>query len=402
MSLGTVPEESKTSQPRGKRAFIALGGLAVIVLGAIGAYALLTAGRESTDDAVVDADVVLVTARVGGVVATRVVHDNQSVKKGEPLLTLDDADFVARLAQARAELQTASAQAAGAHAQEQVVQATARGGLSGARAQFSGSSSAVQSADAQIAAAQAGVTRAQAEAVKAARDLARATELVASDAIAQQQLDAAQVAHDSAQAALAQAKANVTAAQEAKRSAESRVTEAQARVSQSTPVSEQIAVAHANALLADARVASAQAAVQLAELQLSYTKVAAPADGIVTQLSAREGGLVQMGQPLAQLVPDRTYVVANFKETQIDGMMPGDRADVQIDAYPGHTFGAVIESLAGGTGSRFSLIPPDNASGNFVKVVQRVPVRLAWKTPPEVPLKAGLSANVTVYLRRKR
>jgi membrane fusion protein (multidrug efflux system) len=238
--------------------------------------------------------------------------------------------------------------------------------------------------------------------VKAERDLTRAKELVATDAIARQQLDAAQVAYDSAQAAVTQARANVIATQEAKRAAESRVTEAQARVSQSTPVGEQIAAAHANAQLADARVAAAQAAVQLAELQLSYTKVVAPDDGLVTQLTAREGGLVQPGQPLAQLVPSESYVVANFKETQIDGMRPGDRADVHIDAYPGRTFAASVESLAGGTGSRFSLIPPDNASGNFVKVVQRVPVRLAWKTPPDVALKAGLSANVTVYTGKAR
>ncbi len=387
---------------RGKRAFIALGAIALFVLVGIGAYALVTAGRENTDDAVVEADVVAVTARVSGVIAELMVHDNQLVKKGDPLLVLDDKDLVARLTQARAEWQTATAQAAGAHAQEQIVQATAPGSLRGAQAQVSGSSSAVQSADAQIAVAQAEVARAQAEAVKAGRDLARAKELVAVDAIARQQLDAAQVAYDSAEAALTRARANVTAAQEAKRAAESRVAEAQARVSQSKPVSEQIAAAHANALLADAHVGSAQAAVQLAELQLSYTKVVAPEDGLVTQLTAREGGLVQTGQPLAQLVPNRSYVVANFKETQIDGMRPGDRADLRIDAYPGRTFEAAVESLAGGTGSRFSLIPPDNASGNFVKVVQRVPVRLAWKTPPDVPLKAGLSANVTVYLRKRQ
>jgi len=399
MALASVSEER--GQSRGKRAFLVLGAIALIVLGGIAAYAFYAAGRESTDDAVVEADVVPVTARVGGVIAKLVVHDNQTVKKGDVLLTLDDADFVAKLAQVRAELQTATAQAAGAHAQERVVQATATGTLRGAEAQVSGSSSAVQSADAQIAAAQAALTRAQAEAVKAERDLTRARELVATDAIARQQLDTAQVAYDSAQAAVTLARANVTFAQEAKRTAESRVTEAQAHVSQSTPVGAQIAAAHANAQLADARVTAAQAAVQLAELQLSYTKVVAPDDGLVTQLTAREGGLVQAGQPLAQLVPARSYVVANFKETQIDGMRPGDAADVHIDAYPGRTFAATVDSLAGGTGSRFSLIPPDNASGNFVKVVQRVPVRLAWKTPPDVALKAGLSANVTVYVGKK-
>lgn len=402
MSSGAGTQERNPSRPRGTRAYLVLAAIALIVLGGIGVYAFFTAGRESTDDAVVEADVVSVTARVGGVVAKLLVHDNQLVKKGDLLLTLDDKDLVARLAQARAELQTAAAQAAGAHAQEQVVRATARGSLRGAQAQVSGSSSAVDAADAQTAAAEAGVVRAEAEARKAERDLARARELVASDAIARQQLDAAQMADDSARATLAQARANVIAAQEAKRAAESRVAEAQARVTQSAPVSEQIAAAHANALLADARVASAGAAVQLAELQLSYTKVLAPDDGLVTQLTAREGGLVQMGQPLAQLVPSETYVVANFKETQIDGMRPGDRAHLHIDAYPGRTFEATVESLAGGTGSRFSLIPPDNASGNFVKVVQRVPVRLAWKTPPDLPLKAGLSANVTVYVSKGR
>lgn len=172
--------------------------------------------------------------------------------------------------------------------------------------------------------------------------------------------------------------------------------EAEARVSQTTPVGPQIEAAQSSAALADARVTAAEAALKLAELQLSYTTVTAPNDGMVTQLGARVGALVQAGQPLAQLVPATTYVVANFKETQIDRMRPGDQASVTIDAYPGRTFHATVESLAGGTGSRFSLIPPDNASGNFVKVVQRVPVRLTWTSEPDVALRAGLSADVTV------
>ena len=383
---------------QGKKAFIVLGALILVVLGGIAVYAFFTAGQEETDDAVVEADVVAVTARVGGVVARVLVHDNEAVKKGDLLLQLDDADLLARLAQANAELQTARAQASGAHAQEEVVAATAKGSLRSAEAQVSGSSAAVQASDAQIAVARAALTRAQAEATKAERDLERAKELVATDAIARQQLDAAQMTRDATQAALLQAQANITAAEEAKRTAESRVAEAQARWSQSTPVAEQIAAARSGAALADARVSAAEAAVRLAQLQVSYTKVTAANDGLVTQLSAREGGLVQPGQPLAQLVPDRTYVVANFKETQITDMRPGDRAEVRVDAYPGHTFVATVESLAGGTGSRFSIIPPDNASGNFVKVVQRVPVRLSWQAPPDVALKAGLSAVVTVHV----
>ena len=383
---------------RGKKAFIVLGIVLLVVLGGIGVYAWVVAGQEETDDAVIEADVIAVTARVGGVVARVAVHDNQRVKKGDVILQLDDADLSAKLAQARAELLTAEAQVSGARAQEQVVAANAAGGLRGAEAQVSGSLSAVQAADAQIAAARATVTRAQAEAAKADRDLTRATELVASDAIARQQLDAAQLAHDAAQAAVAQAHANVTAAEEAKRTAESRVAESRARLSQSAPVDQQIAAARSDAALADARVAAAAAAVRLAELQWSYTRLLAPGDGLVTQLHAREGALVQTGQPLAQLVPEQTYVVANFKETQIHRMQPGDRAEVEIDAFPGRTFSAHVESLAGGTGSRFSVIPPDNASGNFVKVVQRVPVRLVWDSAPDVPMPAGLSAVVTVHV----
>lgn len=398
MSADVVRDEKAAPRSRGRRAFVVLMTLFAVVVGGITAYSFATANRENTDDAVVEADVVAVTSRVPGLVSRILVQDNQVVRKGDVLIELDTADLAARAAQAHAELETAKAQSAGAHAQEHVVAATARGGLQSAEAQLGASTAAVQTADAQVVAAQAAVVRAQAEVDKADRDLSRARELVASDAIARQQLDAAQLSSEAAHAALRQAQANVTAAQESKHSAESRVAEAKARVAQTTPVPQQIEAAQSAASLADARIKAAEAAVQLAELQLSYARVVAPNDGIVTQLGARVGAMIGAGQPLAQLVPAGTYLVANFKETQIDRMRPGDRAEVSIDAYPGRTFEATVESLAGGTGSRFSLIPPDNASGNFVKVVQRVPVRLVWAAPPDVALKAGLSADVTVYV----
>lgn len=144
---------------------------------------------------------------------------------------------------------------------------------------------------------------------------------------------------------------------------------------------------------------SAQASVRLAQLQLSYTNVTAPEDGVVSKLGAHEGQIIQVGQPLVELVPFQTYLIANFKETQSGRMRPGQRAKIKLDAYPGSTFEARVESLSGGTGARFALIPADNASGNFVKVVQRVPVRLAWVKPPDVPLAAGFSADVTVYTK---
>ncbi|MCA1829866.1 MAG: HlyD family efflux transporter periplasmic adaptor subunit, partial [Myxococcales bacterium] len=137
-----------------------------------------------------------------------------------------------------------------------------------------------------------------------------------------------------------------------------------------------------------------------ARLQLSYTKLYAQEDGQITRLTAREGQMVQPGQPVAMLVPDRTYVVANFKETQIGDMKPGQPVDIEVDAYSGRKLEGKVESLAGGTGARFSLLPPDNASGNFVKVVQRVPVRIAWVNPPkDLSLKPGLSADVTVHVK---
>src|SRR5262249_44841859 len=154
--------------------------------------------------------------------------------------------------------------------------------------------------------------------------------------------------------------------------ARSRVREAQGRLSQSQPIDAQIATARAQARLAQARVKGAQAALDLARLQLSYTKIMAPADGVASRLAVHEGALVNAGQSVVGLVPVTTYGLANFKETQVGRMRPGQRAEVEVDAYPHRKFTAEVTSLAGGTGSSFSLMPADNASGNFVKVVQRV------------------------------
>jgi membrane fusion protein (multidrug efflux system) len=211
--------------------------------------------------------------------------------------------------------------------------------------------------------------------------------------VPQSKLDDDQAAYDVARAALLQSQAALEAAQ-------SRIGEARGRLDQSSTVNQSIAVAQANARLAHARQKSAEAALTLARLQLSWTRVHAQEDGQVTRLTGRAGQLIQPGQPLASLVPDRTYVVANFKETQIGLMKPGQPVEITVDAWSGRKLEGIVESLAGGTGSRFSLLPPDNASGNFVKVVQRVPVRIAWVNPPAgLALKPGLSADVTVRVK---
>jgi membrane fusion protein (multidrug efflux system) len=361
---------------------------------------MITGGHESTDDAQIEADVVPIAARVAGQVRKVYVAENQAVKKGMLLLELDDADYAAREKQAEAELDTTSAQAEAADSQAQVATAGARGGFASAQAMVSGSAVAVQAAEAQIASAKAGLRRAESDAHKAEMDLARTKELRAANAVPQEKLDNTLADVESTQAALLQARANLNAAEEARRAATSRVGEARGRLDQSAPVSSQIAVAQANARLAHARVKSAEAALELAKLQLSYTKISAQEDGLVSRLGVHEGQLVTIGQPMAALVPNRPYVVANFKETQIGRMKPGQKVEIAIDAFSGEKLEGKVESLSGGTGSRFSLLPPDNASGNFVKVVQRVPVRIALtRIPQELTLRAGLSADVTVDVK---
>ncbi|MDB4980487.1 MAG: rane fusion component of tripartite multidrug resistance system, partial [Myxococcales bacterium] len=162
----------------------------------------------------------------------------------------------------------------------------------------------------------------------------------------------------------------------------------------------QIAAARAGAALAAARVRSAEATFALAKLQVSYTRVEAPADGYASKLAVHAGQLVAPGQPLVELVPPETYIVASFKETQIGRMHPGQTATIDVDAFPGRKLTGRVDSLAGGTGASFSLLPPDNSTGNFVKVVQRVPVRIVVVDPPaDVALRPGLSADVTVDVR---
>jgi membrane fusion protein (multidrug efflux system) len=258
----------------------------------------------------------------------------------------------------------------------------------------------VGSAEAQVQAARATLLRAQADLKKAENDLERARQLRAANAIPAERFDNAQIAHDVATAQLAQAKAQLAVAEEARHVATTRVSEARGRVDQSSPIAAQIAAAHAQADLAHARVKSAEAALDLARLQLSYTRIVAPADGVASKLTAHEGQLLAIGQPVIELVPTGTYVIANFKETQVGRMKPGQRAFIKIDAFPGRKFEGVVESLSAGTGASFSLLPADNASGNFVKVVQRVPVRIAFSSSADVPLRAGLSADVTVEVGR--
>jgi membrane fusion protein (multidrug efflux system) len=391
----TAPPSKRKSRPYAIFAVV----LAIVLVGYF-VFRLVTGGKENTDDAQVATDMVPIATRVSGTVLSVPVTDHQAVKKGDVLAQIDPADYETRVRQAAAELNAAKAQRAAAEAQLHVVAATAKGGLGAARAALSGTTASAAGAEAQIAAAKASVLRAQADAEKAENDLRRGEMLRKDDAIPQAQVDSLRSAAAAARAGLAQANANLAAAQEAKQTARTRIAEAQGRVEQSAPIDAQLAAARANFELADARVAGADAALARAQLDLSYTKITAPEDGHISTLAVRVGQLVSQSQMITNVLPHRTYVIANFKETQVGAMRPGQPAVIEIDALPGRSFHARVDSLAFGTGAQFSLLPPDNASGNFVKVVQRVPVKLTWtEDPKDAVLQAGLSANVTVNVK---
>jgi membrane fusion protein, multidrug efflux system len=394
-----APVQAVPAKKNKARPYLILGTIVAIAVVAWGTFTWISRGKESTDDAQVDSDVVAVSTRVGGTVKVHVT-DNQQVTKGTLLVEIDSADYVAQEKQAEAELAAARAQAQAADAQVSIVEATSKGGLSVARAQLSGSATSVAGAEADIASAQAALARAQAQANQADVDLARDESLLKDQAIPRAQVDSARSSAQAAHAAVAQAQAQLTAAQDMKRTAQTRIAESAARVEQSAPVDAQLDAARATAALRHAQVDSADAKLTEAKLQLSYTRIEAPSDGMLSRLSVRDGQLVQAGQQVVSVVPSATYVIANFKETQVGEMRVGQRVEIRVDAFPGHTFEGKVDSTSPGTGARFSLLPPDNASGNFVKVVQRLPVKIAWvNVPGDAKLAAGMSADVTVLTR---
>jgi membrane fusion protein (multidrug efflux system) len=384
---------------RALRAYVILVGLATAVVAIYFIHGYVTRNVVATDDAQVDADVVPVATRVGGVILHMKVTDNQKIEAGAVIAEIDDADYKAKVAAAQADLDAANAQAESADAQVDIVKSTSGGALSSAKAQLQGTGASVRSASAQVDAAEAAVARAKSDLGKAIADLDRAKKLHDAGAVSGQALENAQHARDSAQAQVDAAVANLAAARDQQSLSVSRVAEAQGRVVQSTPVDRQIASAVAAAKLAHARVQSMQAALDLAKLSLGYTKITAPVSGFVSRLGAHEGQMVQAGMTLVMVVPAKTYVIANFKETQMERIRPGDEVEVSVDALGGSSLHGKVDSISAGTGARFSMMPPDNATGNFVKVVQRVPVKIVWDDGQDLAqLHAGLSVEVKIHL----
>jgi membrane fusion protein (multidrug efflux system) len=395
-ALNIDTEKAGPPPSKRRRALIIIGAIAAAIILGVVAYMLINAGTESTDDAEINANVVALAPRVAGKVATVAIHDNQHVNKGDLVLQVDDRDYQLRVDQAQAELESARFEAEAAEAKVAVAEAAAHGSLTEAQAGVLGSTRMEASARAQLNEARATLASREAEEKLATVNLARARELRKAQAIPQQQLDQVETQYTSAQSSLEAARASVTAAEELLRRAQAQVAESQGRLNVAQPVDASIAAAQANASYLQARVKSAEANLEQAKLSLEWTRLLAPGDGVVSNIGVHPGSFVAVGQTVAQFVPDEKYVTADFKETQLGHMHPGQRAEVHVDTYD-QTLQGRVESIAGGTGARFSLLPPNNATGNYVKVTQRVPVRIALENvPPQMTLRAGQSVEVTV------
>jgi len=386
----------------------------VLVLLAVGAY-FFYSGRESTDDAQVDGHITQIAARVGGTVAKINVKDNQHVKKDDVLVQIVPDDYQiavdrasAELADAQAALQVAEAGVPMTATSTASEVKTAGGGVEQANTGVTLAERDLDASKARLAAAQAHQREKQADATKAQSDVERFKALVAKDEISHQQFDNAVAASDAAKAAAEAASADVTAAQHAVEIAAGHITQAQAGAQQAEATlavartgPHQVAATRARAAVASARVRQEQAALAQAKLNLEYTTVKAAADGIVSKKSVEIGQVVQPGQPLLAIVqPDDVWVTANFKETQLRDIRVGQQASISVDAL-GRKFPARVDSIAPATGAKFSLLPAENATGNFVKVVQRVPVKLVFEpgADPDHQLRPGLSVTSTVRTR---
>jgi len=346
---------TQTQPEKPRRRGIMLGVGAVVLIVALfwgGKKYLYSRSHISTDDASVDGHIVPVVAKVGGYVASVVVGENDHVSPGQVVVQLDTAELAVRLAQAEADLAAAEAAAGG------------RGVTGQAEAQVTTAAGQAGALQAQVAAAKANATRARA-------DLQRMQDLASKQIISQQQLDAARANAASADAAVSAAERQASAA------------------------GGTVSGAQAGARLATARLAAARAARDNARLQLSYARITAPSSGAVSKKTVEVGQLVQPAQQLMSIVADSgTWVTANFKETQVSKMKVGQSVQIAVDAYSGCEITGHVQSISGATGSRFSLLPPDNATGNFTKVVQRVPVKIAIdKSCGDMrPLRPGMSA----------
>ena len=393
---------TETEQPKSKRTGIIVVVVAVLLVVAVAIWWHSTFS-EDTDDAQVNGHLIQVSSRIGGQVLKVDVDENQVVKAGDTIAELDPKDFNVAVESAQAALASAQANAAAANVNVPITSINTGSTLTSAGADLSGTQAGVAQAEKQLEAAHARVGESLANNVKAQADLKRYRPLVEKDVISKQQFDAAVAAADSAKAALADSRASEQGAADGVKVAHDHEAQAQASFKNAQTGPQQVEAQAARAKQAQAQVAQAQAQLDQAELNLSYTKIVAPVAGIITRKSVEVNQNIGVGQNLLTLVSlDDLWITANFKETQLKHMSAGESVEIAVDAT-GKTYSGKVTQIGGATGSVLSLFPPENATGNYVKVVQRVPVRIDFTNlkdeDPNHLLRPGLSVEPTVRVK---
>lgn len=398
-----APEDDSPEKKSRRKLII----IAVVVLLAIGAALFYwhSTFTEDTDDAQVDGDLYQVSARVAGQVIKVYVQDNQAVKAGDLIAEIDPKDFQVALEQAQANLASAEAAAIQANVNVPITSITSNTSISTTSSDALGAQAAVAQAQKQVAAANARVDQAKANAIKSDLDVERYKPLVEKDVISKQQFDAAVASAAANRAAVLEAEATLIAQQEAVRQAQQKLLQSRStamEASKNGPSQVKAQQAKAEAAVAD--VKQAQAKVDQAKLNLSYTKITAPVTGIVNKKNVQVGANLSVGQDLLTIVPlTDLWVTANFKETQLERMHPGQKVTLEVDALGGRKFHGEVKQIGGATGSRLSLFPPENATGNYVKVVQRIPVRINFTNLEEenkdMALRPGFSVTPIVSVK---
>lgn len=396
----TLPGQDAPGAPaKRRRAPFVAAGLVLAAVAVAGVIYWMRLGKERTDDAQVEGHVSNVSAQITGQVKRVAVADNQDVKAGDLLVELDDRDQQAKLAAARADLGEATAQLRLAETQLALTEKTARANLTVAEGAIAQAAAVTGNTAAQIDQARADVAAAESRKQLTRLERERAERLRKMGAAPQSEIDERIAADTAADAALAQAQARLASALANRSNSSGTEASARGRLLAAQTIEEQLAAARAQVDLAQARVAQKQAAVDRATLELEHTRVRAEIAGRVRKGAVEPGQLVSPDRMLMAIVDlSDTWVNANLKETQLADVQPGQRAEIEIDAFK-DTLTGHVESISAGTGSRFSLLPPENASGNFIKVTQRVPVRIKIDDRRGLVLRPGMSAEVVIHTR---
>jgi len=400
----SASDDGRGFRTRRKKIIFALAAAVLIILAA--AYFIRNALLyEDTDDAQVNGHVMPLSARVNGHISHVLVVEGQLVHEGDVLVTIDQQDYDIAAKQAQANLADAMATSASSHWNVPIASATAWSSLDSAKAAVRNAEAGVSGAEQNLEASKAALLQAQANAEKTDADLRRYEQLVAKEDVSRQQYDQAAAAAKANRAAVVSATAGVQAGEHTLQQAQGKLLQAKADLRNAETAPLQVSLTRAKAEATDAQVLQRRAQFAQAELNLSYTVIRSPVTGIVGKKSVEVGQNVSIGQELVDVVPlDDIWVTANFKETQLAHMRSGQQVEIKVDAY-GRTWKGHVTNLGGGTGSIFSLLPTENATGNYVKVVQRVPVRIDFDRSPTQDfnadglLKPGLSVEPDVRVK---